>query len=130
MLLRPTLANYDTHFATTEPAVAAQHGISVAAALPDCNQNTPLKSLQCALASLRLVMRIKPDVIISTGSAPGFFCILAGRLTGARTLWIDSVANAERLSLSGRLSMAIAHQCWTQWGHLASSQLRYRGSVL
>lgn len=131
MLLRPTLANYDTHFATTEPAVAAQHGISVAAALPDCNQNTPLKSLQCALDSLRLVMRIKPDVIVSTGSAPGFLCLLAGRLTGARTLWIDSVANADQLSLSGRMARILAHQCWTQWEHLAAAKgPQYHGAVL
>ncbi|MBU7580278.1 MAG: glucuronosyltransferase [Porphyrobacter sp.] len=131
MLLRPTLSAYTTHFATTEPAVAAQHGVSIAGTLPDCNQNTPVKSLQCALSALRLVMRLRPQVIISTGSAPGFFCLLAGRLTGARTLWIDSVANAEELSLSGRLSQIVAHQCWTQWEHLAGPKgPHYHGAVL
>lgn len=41
ILLRPTLARYDIRFATTEPAVAVQHGITGAESLPDCNQNMP-----------------------------------------------------------------------------------------
>lgn len=44
MLLRPTLAQYDVRFATTEPAVAVQHGVTGAESLPDCNQNMPFRS--------------------------------------------------------------------------------------
>jgi hypothetical protein len=77
------------------------------------------------------MLRERPEVVVSTGSAPGFFCLLAGRLIGARTLWIDSVANAEQLSMSGRLSRAVAHQCWTQWEHLAAPEgPHYHGAVL
>lgn len=131
MLLRPTLAKYDVRFATTEPAVAVQHGIADAQSLPDCNQNTPLRSALCALAALRMVLKHRPDVVISTGAAPGFFCILGGRLIGARTLWIDSVANGEELSMCGKLSKRFAHQCWTQWEHLAADQRpQYFGAVL
>jgi UDP-N-acetylglucosamine:LPS N-acetylglucosamine transferase len=131
MLLRPTFENYDVRFATTEPAVALQHGVIGADALPDCNQNMPLQSLLCALRAFLLVLRCRPDVVVSTGSAPGFFCILAGRLTGARTLWIDSVANGEKLSMSGALSNRVAHECWTQWEHLAQpSGPFYHGAVL
>ncbi|WP_379923406.1 glucuronosyltransferase [Erythrobacter sp. R86502] len=131
MLLRPTLAQYDIRFATTDPAVAAKHGITDAERLPDCNQNKPLQSALCALVALRIVFRHRPQVVISTGAAPGFFCILAGRLIGARTLWIDSVANGEELSMCGKLSKRFANQCWTQWEHLAGpDQPRYHGAVL
>jgi UDP-N-acetylglucosamine:LPS N-acetylglucosamine transferase len=131
MLLRPTLAGYDTRFATTEPAVAMQHGIADAESLPDCNQNKPVASALCALAALRIVLKHRPKVILSTGAAPGFFCILVGRLTGARTLWIDSVANGEELSMCGKLSRTFAHECWTQWEHLAAEDgPRYVGAVL
>lgn len=131
MLLRPTLEQYDVRYATTEPAVALQHGLPGAHRLPDCNQNTPLQSLLCALAALLLVLRQRPEVIVSTGSAPGFFCLLAGRLTGARTLWIDSVANAEQLSMSGRLAKIFAHQCWTQWENVSAPDgPHYHGAVL
>lgn len=131
MLLRPTLAMYDVRYATTEPAVAAQHGITGAQSLPDCNQNKPLQSLLCAFVALWTVLKHRPQVVLSTGAAPGFFCILAGRLIGARTLWIDSVANGEQLSMCGRLSKTFAHECWTQWEHLAAdSRPRYFGAVL
>lgn len=131
MLLRPTLAKYDIRFATTEPAIAAQHGIATVESLPDCNQNMPLRSLMCALAAGRIVLKHRPDVVISTGAAPGFFCILAGRLIGARTLWIDSVANGEALSMCGKLSKTFAHECWTQWEDLAAKTgTRYFGAVL
>ncbi|WP_232305293.1 glucuronosyltransferase [Erythrobacter dokdonensis] len=131
MLLRPTLSRYDIRFATTEPAMAAQHGIADADRLPDCNQNRPVRSAICGLVALRVVLKHRPDVIVSTGAAPGFFCILAGRLIGARTLWIDSVANGEELSMCGKLSKRFAHECWTQWEHLAGEDNpRYFGAVL
>jgi UDP-N-acetylglucosamine:LPS N-acetylglucosamine transferase len=131
MLLAPTLNQFAVRFVTTEPDLPRQRGIANAGILPDCNQNQPLRSLWCAGAALIEVLRHRPHVVISTGAAPGFFCILAGRLTGARTMWIDSVANGEELSMCGKLSKRFAHQCLTQWEHLASDPApRYFGAVL
>lgn len=131
MLLRPTLERYDVRYATTNTEVAGQHGVSEIESLPDCNQNTPIRALRCLFAAIALVLRQRPDAIVSTGSAPGFFCLLAGRMMGARTLWIDSVANAEEMSMSGRLSLRVAHECWTQWEHLARpGGPSYHGAVL
>ena len=131
MMLRPALDRHDTRFATTHPAMAVQHGVDQAAPLPDCNLDQPIRALMCALSAALLVLRARPQVVISTGAAPGFFCILWGRLIGARTLWIDSIANAERLSLSGRLAKRVAHQCLTQWEHLAEGDNpAFRGAVL
>lgn len=131
MLLRHALDQFDTRYATTDLEVAAQSGLSDAAILPDCNQNRPVRSLLCLISATLLVLRIRPDVIISTGAAPGFFCILVGRLTGASTLWIDSFANAEELSLCGKLSTRVAHKCLTQWPHLEGEKTpSYAGSLL
>ena len=58
-------------------------------------------------------------------------CLLAGRLIGARTLWVDSVANGEELSMCGKLSKSFAHQCWVQWEDLAErTETGYHGAVL
>jgi hypothetical protein len=52
-------------------------------------------------------------------------------LLGARTIWIDSIANVEELSLSGRRIGKHAHLWLTQWPHLAApGGPRYEGSVL
>lgn len=66
-----------------------------------------------------LVARVRPQVIISTGAAAGFFAIRLGNLAGARTVWVDSIANAEELSLSGRRIGGHADLWLTQWEHLA-----------
>lgn len=131
MLLRPTLDRYDTRYATTDPLLARQHGIADAAQLPDCNRHQPLTSVSCLVRAVRLVLAQRPEVVISTGAAPGFMCLLAARLVGARTLWIDSVANGEEMSMCGKLSRRLAHQCWVQWEDVAArTGAGFFGSVL
>jgi len=50
---------------------------------------------------------------------------------GARAAWIDSIANAEELSMSGRLAGRYAKLWLTQWPHLAQAQgPYYAGAVL
>ena len=131
MLLRETLEAYDVTFATTDAKIAAQRGLADADILPDCNQNTPIKALLCALVAAKIILKRRPHIVLSTGAAPGYFCLLAGRLVGAKTLWIDSVANGEELSMCGKLSKKTAHACLTQWEHLADgSAVKYKGAVL
>lgn len=65
------------------------------------------------------VLRLRPDVVVTTGAAPGLAALMCGRLVGARTVWIDSIANSEVLSESGRRARAWADVWLTQWEHLA-----------
>lgn len=78
-----------------------------------------------------VVLRVRPDVVISTGAAPGFAALLFGRLTGAKTIWVDSIANSETLSKSGQQAGRLAHVWLTQWKHLeAQPGPKYWGSVI
>ena len=78
-----------------------------------------------------IVMRVRPDVIVTTGAAPGFAAVVFGRLIGARTVWIDSIANSEELSNSGRKVRRWANAWVTQWQHLSHPEgPQYWGSVL
>lgn len=69
-----------------------------------------------------LIIRVRPDLVITTGAAPGFAAIVIGRLLGARTVWIDSIANSETLSTSGAKVGRWAHVWLTQWPHLSTEQ--------
>jgi UDP-N-acetylglucosamine:LPS N-acetylglucosamine transferase len=69
---------------------------------------------------LRVLVRERPELVISTGAAPGCLAIALGRLLGARTIWLDSIANVERLSVSGRLVRPFCDLWLTQWPHLAA----------
>jgi hypothetical protein len=41
---------------------------------------------------------------------------------GVRTLWIDSIANSERMSASGRLAKRLAHRVVSQWPEVAERE--------
>lgn len=84
------------------------------------------------LQMLWLVLKFRPDVVITTGAAPGLVALQIGKLFGARTVWIDSLANAEKISLSGKLAERYADLWLTQWPHLVERypNLTSFGSVL
>ena len=67
------------------------------------------------------VLKRRPHVIITTGAAPGIIALAAGKLLGSRAVWIDSIANAEKLSGSGKLAGKFADAWLTQWPELASN---------
>jgi UDP-N-acetylglucosamine:LPS N-acetylglucosamine transferase len=69
-----------------------------------------------------LLLKLRPDVVVTTGAAPGFAAVVIGRALGARTVWIDSIANSETLSTSGAKASRWAHVWLTQWPHLATAQ--------
>ena len=79
----------------------------------------------------RIIAELRPDVIVTTGAAPGYVAIRLGNLFGATTVWLDSIANAEELSLSGRRARGHCDLHLTQWEHLvAAGGPAFAGSVL
>lgn len=87
--------------------------------VPDATRWNRLGVLKLALRVLWIVLRERPNVIITTGAAPGYFALRFGRMFGARTIWLDSIANVEELSMSGRMAGRFADLWLTQWSHLA-----------
>lgn len=81
---------------------------------------------------LVILWKERPDVVITTGSAPGFIALrLAKQLFGAKTLWMDSIANCEQMSSSGHRARRFADVWLTQWQHLQSADgPDYWGAVL
>ena len=129
--LRPAFEGCDISYATVRRAYQADLDSGRFYVIPDGNRTQKLRLLWCALAIAILLVRVRPDVVISTGAAPGYFARRCGRWLRMKTIWIDSVANAEQLSLSGRIAGRHAGLWLTQWPHLAAeSGPAYRGRVL
>lgn len=86
------------------------------------------------LQFLRILIKERPSVIVTTGSAPALIClILAKFLFRSHTMWIDSIANVEKLSTSGETAGKIADVWLTQWPHIAKGsgkRPQYWGAVL
>ncbi len=87
--------------------------------------------LRMVLQVTRVVLRERPDVVITSGAAPGLVALRVGKWVGARTVWLDSIANVERLSLSGQHVGKFADLQLTQWKHLETQGgPLYKGAVL
>lgn len=97
----------------------------------DASMWEKLRLLKMFLEMLVVVVRERPDVVFSTGAAPGFAAIVLGKLIGAKTIWVDSIANSEELSKSGQKIGRFADLWLTQWPHLARKNgPQYWGGVL
>ncbi|MEM1329461.1 MAG: glycosyltransferase [Planctomycetota bacterium] len=130
--LQPAWSGARVTYATTIAAYRDEIENGAAfAVVPDASRWNKAMLLWQATRVLLLVLRSRPQVIVTTGAAPGFWAVVFGRLLGARTCWIDSVANAEELSGSGERVGRFARLWVTQWEHLARPpKLRFFGNVL
>jgi UDP-N-acetylglucosamine:LPS N-acetylglucosamine transferase len=99
--------------------------------IPDATRWNKFGLVRLFLKVLYCILRVRPHVIISTGAAPGYFALLIGRLFGIKTCWIDSIANVQEMSLSGKKARKCANLWLTQWKHLASPNgPHFCGSVI
>ena len=129
--LVPAFEGHETLYVTTLGGVPAPSGARAVAIVRDASRSRPDLILLMLAQIVKIVARFRPNLIITTGAAPGLLALQVGRLFGARTVWIDSIANAEELSLSGRMAKYFSDLWLTQWPHLTSkySGLMYIGTV-
>ena len=119
--LLPAFDECDVAYVTVSDAYRSQvsDGRARFYVVPDATRWNKLKLVWMGLKLTAILLAERPDVVVSTGAAPGFFAIRLGRWLGARTIWIDSIANVEHLSLSGEKIGPHADLWLTQWPHLA-----------
>ncbi|MEM6587050.1 MAG: UDP-N-acetylglucosamine--LPS N-acetylglucosamine transferase [Pseudomonadota bacterium] len=99
--------------------------------VPDANKTQKLRLFMLAIKMALLVIWVRPDVVLSTGAAPGYFAIRVGKWLGARTVWVDSIANADEMSLAGMLAKPHADLWLSQWPDLSESAgATYAGAVM
>lgn len=81
------------------------------------------------LHSIYIICKEKPSIVITTGAAPGLVCLFAAKICGIRTVWIDSIANVENISFSGRIASKFASRIYTQWPSLAGNKVIFAGNI-
>lgn len=129
--LAPAFADCEVVFVTVQEAYRWDVEGHRFYSITDATRHTKLQLIRTVLELFWIVLKERPDVVISTGAAPGFVATVLGKLSGAKTIWVDSIANVEQLSMSGRLAGRYAHLWLTQWPHLATKEgPQFRGAVL
>lgn len=88
------------------------------------------KIIPCLIEVLKVLIKEKPDAVISTGAAPGLITVFVAKLLFIKTIWVDSIANVEKLSFSGRIASYLVNQIYVQWPDLANERLKFSGNIL
>lgn len=131
MLLCPAFEGAEVFYACTEPLQGADLPPNSFFGVADYSRSQPIRLLFGILEMYQLVHRLRPAVVISTGAAPGLIALFWGRLCGAKTIWVDSIANSQKMSMSGLIARKFCHVTLTQWEHLAiAGRCIYKGSVI
>ena len=122
--LRRVWAAHDHFFVTERTALseslAESHPVFFVphVAMGQARLGHPLKMLAAALVNLCrtavIMLRERPDVVISTGAGSVYFSLLFGRLLGARVIVIESFARFDRPSLVTRLASPLADELIVQ----------------
>jgi len=131
LLLEEAYQHFDVHYLTTNINQSTRISTDNLTTVIDADLSNKFKLIPLALQVLVTVLKQRPDVVISTGAAPGFFAVFFGRLIGAKTIWVDSMANYTKLSVSGYHASKFCHLSVTQWANLADDRkIKYLGSLL
>lgn len=98
----------------------------------ECNRKHLLRVLIVLMRCIKIVLCERPDVVISTGAAVGCIVCFLSKLLGAKVVWVDSITNVDRISLSGRMVRRIANLFLVQWPELVEryNNAEYVGAVI
>lgn len=91
-----------------------------------------LGALWVGSQAFRLLVRLRPTAILSTGPAIAVPVSLLGKLVGARIIFIETGSRVKSLSLTGRMMYKIADLFFVQWPQLQEKLPRaiYAGRLL
>ena len=128
-IARPMEEHYEIVYMCTHPKCAAIVEGKKFYLATDFSRSDAWKLIPAFFRQLNIIRKEKPDAIITTGAAPGLICVFAGWLLHRKTIWIDSIANVNHLSLSGRIAALFVSKIYTQWQQLATDKIHYAGDI-
>ena len=123
--LRPAWDGCEVAYATsqadyqTDVRPAGSNTVARFYTFPDANISQKLRLVRQLGAVTSIMLRERPDVVISTGASAGYFALRIAKYLRCRTIWVDSIANVEKMSLAGKNVKRFADLWLTQWPELA-----------
>ncbi len=105
-------------------------GEQVVYAFGPTNRNIP-NLLRNVTLAWRVIRRVRPAVLVTTGAGVAVPFAWIGRLHGARVVYVESLTRIEAPSLSCRLIRPVADRVYVQWPELQQALRRshYVGAI-
>jgi beta-1,4-N-acetylglucosaminyltransferase len=87
--------------------------------------------LRNLVLAFRLIARLRPSAIVTTGAGVAVPFCYVGRVFGARIVYIESFSRIHEPSLTGRLVHPVADRFFVQWPELLTRYRRaeFRGAL-
>ncbi len=126
-------AGHQVFFVTTSDMVRSKlTSLGTVYVTGECNYQHPVRVLKVLFRIIKIIRKERPDVILSTGAAGGCLCCFVGKWYHAKVIWVDSITNVQKMSLSGRLVRRIADLQLVQWPQLAKKykHTEFAGTLL
>jgi UDP-N-acetylglucosamine:LPS N-acetylglucosamine transferase len=118
--IMPAFAGSEVVYVSTEPLADADLAPARYYAVANVTRKNRLGFAVIVRQLWRVLRAERPEVVVTTGAAPGLVALVLAKLVcRSRTVWIDTVANSEKMTLSGRLARPVADAWLVQWPHLA-----------
>ena len=94
------------------------------------NRNVP-NLLRNIVLALRVVPRVRPFAVVTTGAGVAVPFVWSARLLGARVVYVETLSRIDRPSLSYRLVAPAVSRTYVQWPELQRTLPRahYCGTV-
>ena len=129
--LRPAFKGYQTAFASTNMGNSHEVQGHDFYRIINANRKLPWNFFVMFVQLLRILVNVRPTIVITTGAAPGLMALALGKLFSTKDIWLDSVANVTKLSTSGKLAQRFTDLYLTQWEDLQNPEgPLFIGSVL
>src|SRR6476661_2591302 len=88
--LSEAFADSDTLYVTTVAGETTPSGDRPVVKVSDASRNEPLRLVLIGAQLALLMLRFRPNAVVTTGAAPGYVALRLGKLLGCRTVWLDS----------------------------------------
>lgn len=81
--------------------------------------------------SLTIFIKIRPDIVVTTGTHTAVLMCYIAKLFGKKVIWIETFANRNSKTLAGRLVYPIADTFVVQWEEMKKNYKKavYWGSI-
>ena len=134
MCIKSIANEHDTVYITEDGGQARDSSLEKLYRLPQINRRQKdflWRFLKLMVAAGKIMLREKPDVIVTTGALIVFpFCLYA-KLMGTKVIYIETFARVHDRSLTGRLVYPIADLFLVQWESLLEfyPKAKYVGGI-
>ena len=118
LALKALRERYDTALITEKTEYKVNCWQDTVYLMPQVNRKE-LKSLiqyvGIFFTTLKILLKEKPDVVLSTGAMVAFPALLLGKLLGKKIIFIECMFNVDEPTLTGKLAYRFADLFIVQW---------------